>query len=141
MQRTFALYFTNIVLIFFSLKVYLSFQEKKTFFTRSVSSNREVLRRAAFFNLYTVCSEADGTSYGLTKVYTPLVPGAQWHWCRRSELQRNPLFSKHSYCEEELIIQSHGPRQPHFTAPQRTGHQHDAALHALVPFPAPDKIC
>lgn len=57
----------------------------------------------------------------LTKAYTRLSPRVQWQWCRKSELQRTPLFSKHSYWGEELIIQSQGPRQPHLIAPQKKG--------------------
>lgn len=57
----------------------------------------------------------------LTKAYTHLSPRVQWQWCRKSELQRTPLFSKHSYWGEELIIQSQGPRQPHLIAPQKKG--------------------
>lgn len=55
----------------------------------------------------------------LTKAYTCLSPRVQWQWCRRSELQRTPLFSKHSYCGERLIIQRQRPRQPHLIAPQK----------------------
>lgn len=33
----------------------------------------------------------------LTKAHTCLSPRVQWQWCRKSELQRTPLFSKHSY--------------------------------------------
>lgn len=56
-----------------------------------------------------------------TKAYTRPSPRVQWQWCRKSELQRTPLFSKHSYWGEELIIQSQGPRQPHLIAPQKKG--------------------
>lgn len=57
----------------------------------------------------------------LTKAYTRLSPWVWWQWCRKSELQRTPLFSKHSYRGEELIIQSRGPRRPHLIVPQRKG--------------------
>lgn len=42
----------------------------------------------------------------LTKAHTCLSPWVWWQWCRKSELQRTPLFSKHSDRGEKLIIQS-----------------------------------
>lgn len=71
--------------------------------------------------LLTVSLFSERHILSLTKAYTRLSPWAQWQWCRKSELQRTPLFSKHSYWGEELIIQSQGPRQPHLIAPQKKG--------------------
>ena len=77
--------------------------------------------REAFQYLLTVSLFSERHILSLTKAYTRLSPRVQWQWCRKSELQRTPLFSKHSYWGEELIIQSQGPRQPHLIAPQKKG--------------------
>lgn len=78
-------------------------------------------KKTAFQYLLTVSLFSERHILSLTKAYTRLSPRVQWQWCRKSELQRTPLFSKHSYWGEELIIQSQGPRQPHLIAPQKKG--------------------
>lgn len=78
-------------------------------------------KREAFQYLLTVSLFSERHILSLTKAYTRLSPRVQWQWCRKSELPRTPLFSKHSYWGEELIIQSQGPRQPHLIAPQKKG--------------------
>lgn len=74
-----------------------------------------------FQYLLTVSLSSERHILSLTKAYTRLSPRVWWQWCRKSELPRTPLFSKHSYWGEELIIQSQGPRQPHLIAPQKKG--------------------
>lgn len=78
-------------------------------------------KREAFQYLLAVSLFSERHILSLTKAYTRLSPRVQWQWCRKSELPRTPLFSKHSYWGEELIIQSQGPRQPHLIAPQKKG--------------------
>lgn len=57
----------------------------------------------------------------LTKAHTRLSPWVWWQWCRKSELRRTPLFSKHSDRGEKLIIQSPEPRRPHLIVSQKKG--------------------
>lgn len=57
----------------------------------------------------------------LTKAHTRLPPWVWWQWCRKSELRRTPLFSKHSDRGEKLIIQSPEPRRPHLIVSQKKG--------------------
>lgn len=57
----------------------------------------------------------------LTKAHTRLSPGCGGSGAEKSELRRTPLFSKHSYRGEELIIQRGGLRRPHLTVPQKKG--------------------
>lgn len=78
-------------------------------------------KREAFQYLLTVSLFSERHILSLTKAYTRHSPRVQWQWCRKSELLRTPLFSKHSYWGEELIIHSQGPRQPHLIAPQKKG--------------------
>lgn len=82
---------------------------------------RKEEKREAFQYLLTVSLFSERHILSLTKAYTRLSPRVQWQRCRKSELPRTPLFSKHSYWGEELIIQSQGPRQPHLIAPQKKG--------------------
>lgn len=54
-------------------------------------------KREAFQYLLTVSLFSERHILSLTKAYTRFSPRVQWQWCRKSELPRTPLFSKHSY--------------------------------------------